>query len=172
MPQSEQARWFTEEVQAHEPSLRAYLHAATGSAADVDDLLQDSYLRLLRVREQAPVRNAKALLFAIARNAVRDAIRRRTVAGEIPIAETNALRVMDQTPGVVDLVIRRQDHLLLAEAFRLLPERCRQVLTLRKIHDLSQREIAARLGISENTVESLVAKGARRCANYVRKRRE
>lgn len=172
MPQSEQARWFKEEVQAHEPSLRAYLRAATGSAADVDDLLQDSYLRLLRVREQVPVRKVKALLFAIARNAVRDAIRRRTVAGEIPITETNALRVTDQSPGVVDLVIRQQDQLLLAEAFSLLPERCRQVLTLRKIHGLSQREIAARLGISENTVESLVSKGARRCANYVRKRRE
>ena len=41
---------------------------------------------------------------------------------------------------------------------------------LRKIQGLSQREIATRLGISENTVESLVGKGTRRCADYVRER--
>jgi DNA-directed RNA polymerase specialized sigma24 family protein len=55
-------------------------------------------------------------------------------------------------------------------AVRSLPERCRQVFLLRKIQNLSQREIASRLSISENTVESLVAKGARRCADYLRAR--
>ena len=51
-------------------------------------------------------------------------------------------------PGVGDLVIRRQELDLLAEAVRSLPERCRQVFLLRKIQNLSQREIALRLGIS------------------------
>ena len=35
-----------------------------------------------------------------------------------------------------------------------LPARCRQVFTLRKVYGLSQKEIAAELKISENTVES------------------
>ena len=168
----ERARWFAEEVQPHESSLRAYLHGAARSPADVDDLLQNSYLRLLRVYAQAPIRSVKSLLFAIARNAVRDAIRRRTTASEIPISEINSAYVMDQTPGVVELVNHRQAHALLAEAIRLLPQRCREVLLLRKIHGLSQREIALKLGITENTVESLVSKGARRCTDYVRRHRE
>lgn len=168
----DRARWFAEEVQPHESSLRAYLHGAAHSPADVDDLLQDSYLRLLRVYTQAPIRSVKSLLFAIARNAVRDAIRRRTTAREIPISEINSGDMMDQTPGVVELVNHRHEHALLAEAIRLLPQRCREVLLLRKIHGLSQKEIALKLGITENTVESLVSKGARRCTDHVRRHRE
>jgi RNA polymerase sigma-70 factor (ECF subfamily) len=166
----EDARWFAEEVQPHERSLRAYLKAAAPATADPDDLLQETYLRLLHARENGvPIRCAKALLYAIARNAVRDAVRQKLTNREIPGTEIDALPVLDNA-DVVDLVSRRQEQVLLAEAIGALPTRCREVLLLRKIHGLSQKEIAAQLGISENTVESLVARGVRRCADHLRKR--
>jgi len=167
---SEQARWFAEEVQPHERSLRAYLHASAPTSVEVDDLLQESYLRLLRVRETGTIRCARALLFMIARNAVRDALRHKRANREISSTETTASHVLDDSAGVIDLVSRRQEQAALAEAMRALPERCREVLIMRKIHGLPQKEIAARLGISENTVESLVSRGLRRCAEHVRKR--
>ncbi|MGH8021273.1 MAG: sigma factor, partial [Opitutaceae bacterium] len=46
----EQARWFREEIRPHEPELRAYLHGRFPSISDVDDLVQGTYLRLLRAR--------------------------------------------------------------------------------------------------------------------------
>lgn len=166
---SDQARWFAEEVQPHESSLRAYLRR-TLQAADVDDLVQESYVRVLRERERGEVRSAKSFLFTVARNALRDLLRRRGVASAEAITENEALPVLEEGPGVVDLVSRRQELALLSEAIRDLPERCREVFLLRKIQGLSQREIAVRLGITENTVETLVAKGARRCADYLRSR--
>jgi RNA polymerase sigma-70 factor (ECF subfamily) len=169
-PQSpEDARWFALEVQPHEKSLRAYLRAAAPAHVDVDDLLQDSYLRLLRMRSAAPIRSVRALLFAIARNAVRDAVREKLSNREIQGMEIDSYSVLDQTADVVDLVSRRHEQALLAEAIQQLPPRCREVLILRKIHNLPQREIAEKLGISENTVESLVSRGVRRCANHVRR---
>lgn len=169
-PQSpEDARWFAEEVQPHEGSLRAFLRSAAPASADVNDLIQDSYLRLLRVRASGPIHCVRALLFSIARNAVRDALRRKLANREISSTEMEALPVYDHSAAVVDLVNRRQEQVLLAEAIRALPARCRQVLILRKIHGVPQKEIATRLGITENTVESLVSRGVRRCANHVRK---
>ena len=52
---------------------------------------------------------------------------------------------------------------MLTQAVARLPERCRQVFTLRKVYGLSQKEIAASLDISENTVEQHLAKGVRLC---------
>ena len=53
---------------------------------------------------------------------------------------------------------------MLTAAVARLPTRCRQVFTLRKVYGLSQKEIAAELNISENTVEQHLAKGMRLCS--------
>ena len=49
-PQSDQARWFAAHVQPHEPMLRAWLHNRFSSETDIDDVVQETYLRLLRAR--------------------------------------------------------------------------------------------------------------------------
>ena len=66
--------------------------------------------------------------------------------------------------GHSDLHFQRE---ILTKAIQSLPDRCRQVLTLRKIYGLSQKEIAASLGIAEHTVEAQVATGMRRCAIFL-----
>src|SRR5205809_15602 len=49
-----------------------------------------------------------------------------------------------------------------------LPPVCRRACVLRKVYRLSQVEIGAVLGVSENTVEKHVAKGLVRCRDYLR----
>lgn len=166
----ETERWFAENLKPHEPSLRAYLRSSLPSAEDVDDIVQETYVRVLRLRGEAAVRSGKALLFAIARNAVRDLFRHRRVVQHEPITETDGSPVLQDGADVVEFVSRRQELSLLAEAIEALPPRCREVILLRKIQNLSQKEIAARLDISENTVETLVANGTRRCRDFFRER--
>lgn len=57
-----------------------------------------------------------------------------------------------------------QELAMLVKAIQGLPDRCRQVFALRKVYGYSQKEIALRLNISENTVEQHLTKAARRCA--------
>jgi RNA polymerase sigma-70 factor (ECF subfamily) len=165
---NDQARWFTEEVLPHEPPLRSYLRQSLPSLADVDDLVQDCFARIVRARSTGEVRAPRPLLFAIARNAVRDFLHRKGRAELVPITETDGADVLVSDSNVVESVCRSQEVALLAEAIGSLPERCREVLLLRKIKGLSQREIAELLGIAEHTVEALAAKGTRRCADFLR----
>lgn len=166
----EQARWFDQEIQPHERSLRSYLRRTLPSLSDVDDIVQDCFSRILRARENGQVRSPRPLLFAIARNAVRDFFHSRSKAELVPITEIATQPLLDEGPGVVEFVCHKQELALLAEAIQSLPPRCREVVLLRKIKGLSQREIAKTLGIAEHTVEALAVKGARRCADFLRAR--
>jgi len=148
--------------------LRAWLRARFPSANDLDDLVQESYARILRAHAVgSPIASPKAFLFATARNLALDRFRHDCVTNLEPLAEIERLAVLDDTPGVSETVGRQQELQLLTQAIQSLPERCRQVLTLRKIYGLSQKEIAAQLGISEHTVEAQVGNGVRRCAEFL-----
>ena len=164
---AEKTRWLAEEVQPCELPLRAYLGRSLPSQADVDDFVQETYLRLLKVKEKGPIRNIKGLLFAIARNAVRDFLRQKNSANIVPMTENAPVSVLFDDVGVAELICRREELALLTKAINSLPPRCREVMLLRKIEGLSQKEIAELLGIAEHTVESLAAKGVRRCADYL-----
>lgn len=162
---TEQARWFAEEIFPHEAVLRAYLHGFV-TLTDIDDLVQESYMRLLRARERGPIKSPRGLLFATARNAMRDLYRRRTAAQIFPIAENDVSCVFDDALGVAEAVSRRQETDLLAAAIATLPPRCREILVLRKFENLSYREIARRLGIAEHTVEAQLTKALHRCEDF------
>lgn len=169
-PPSEQSRWFAEEVQPHEPALRSYLRATFPSLPDIDDLVQESYARLIRAKQAGRINYARAFLFTTARNAALDIFRRQQVVAIDAIGDLSELPVLVETPDAAEMVSKQQELELLAEAVRGLPERCRQVLTLRLLYSLPQKDIAAQLGVSEHTVKAQLAKGMRRCAAYFEQR--
>jgi RNA polymerase sigma factor (sigma-70 family) len=170
VPASSLSRWFADEVQPHESSLRSYLRRVFPALPDVDDLVQESYARLIRAREAGRIGYAKAMLFTTARNAALDIFRRRKIVAIDAMANLEDLRVIEDRPDASEAVSKQQELALLAAAVRGLPERCRQVLTLRLMYAMSHKEIAAELGISEHTVKAQLAKGMRRCADYLAER--
>jgi len=161
------ARWFSEEVQVHAGALRAWLRGSFPVLTDPENLVQESLTRVWRVRQTGRVESPKALLFTTARHLALDELRRRKIAAIEPLAEIDTLPVFDDSATAADTAARHQELELLTQAIQSLPTRCRQVLTLRKLHGLSQKEIAAQLGISEHTVEAQVANGVRGCAKFL-----
>jgi RNA polymerase sigma factor (sigma-70 family) len=164
----EHARWFVEEVQPHEPSLRAYLRVRFPDLADPDDLVQETYLRLLRARESGKERLNKGYIFTVARNAALDLCRRNRVVSFERITDLERLPVLEHAPNAADAASHQQEVAILIEAIQALPERCRQVITLRKIYNLTHKEIAMKLGIAENTVNAQVTLGMARLRDYLR----
>ena len=61
-PDAELTRWVAEEVQPHEPALRAGLQARFPALGGADDVVQEAYARLLRVREQLPALQHRCLI--------------------------------------------------------------------------------------------------------------
>jgi RNA polymerase sigma-70 factor (ECF subfamily) len=165
---ADRAQWFAAEVQPYESLLRAYLHHKFPTLGDVDDIVQDSYLRIIRAKIAGTLRSPKGFLFTAAKNAALDVFRRKRTVSLDQVVEPDGLSVFEDRPGVAETISRGQELDLLQKAIEALPPRCRQVLMLRKIDGLSHKEIARKMGISERTVNVQVGKGVQRCARYLR----
>lgn len=163
---TEAFRWFAEQVQPHEAILRAWLRGQFPRAGDLDDIVQEAFVRVLRAKETQPIASPKAFLFATARNLLLGRMRHEKVAGNFVLTETALSGVCDESADVDAEVGRAQELEILTQAIQSLPTRCRQIITLRRIYGLSQKEVAAQLGIAEHTVEAQGTIGLRKLAEY------
>jgi RNA polymerase sigma-70 factor (ECF subfamily) len=165
------ARWFAAEVQPHDAALRAFVRGSFPRERDVEDVVQESYLRLCRARTAQPIRSARALLFTIARHVALSRVEWRRVSPEIAVGDLAALpTVAEEGHDAAQAAARGETLRLLAEALAELPPRCREITILRKLQGVPQRDIAARLGVAEKTVEEQVSRGVKRCEAYLRAR--
>ncbi len=168
-PDSRQNQWFLDEVLPHEADLRAWLRARFSAVGDVDDVVQETFSRLLKARASGPVANPRAFLFVVARNLALNQLRRMGRERPREAEEVDPTSVIDEVNSPPEeLAVREELHHLVA-AIQALPEACRRVVTLRKIYGLSQKEVAERLGISVNTVEVQGGIGLRKCIEYFRR---
>lgn len=165
-PSLDRSRWFADEVHVHDGQLKAYLRGSFPSVNDVEDVVQESYLRLWKTRATHPIECAKGFLFQVARRLAIDVLRRRESSRTDSVADLTQLEIAEPAPNAADTAARAEELRLLAQAFHSLPARCRAVMLLRKIEGLSQREIAARLGISEGTVQVQVGRGLRQLEEF------
>lgn len=163
-------RWFAKEVQPHEAALRAYLKGTYPTVRDVDDVVQESYLRLWKVHSSQTILCARAYLFGIASRFAVDIIRkeRRTTAHNVEL-DSQAANIMEHKADAAEATCTKEEFKLLAEAIHSLPARCREIMVMRKLERLSQQEIADKLGISVGTVEAQLFRGMGKCISYMRR---
>jgi RNA polymerase sigma factor (sigma-70 family) len=149
-----------------ESVLRACLYRYARNASDVEELLQETYARLLTAgaSNEPEVRSVRAFSLTVARNVAFDWLRHKQVVPIELVADMEAMDILDEREQIDAIVNSHQELMMLVAAVQQLPERCRQVFTLRKVYGYSQKEIAARMNITENTVEQQLIKAARHCA--------
>ena len=164
------ARWFADEVHPHDAQLKAYLRSSFPAIFDIEDVVQESYLRMWTSRAAQPIHSAKAFLFKVARHLALNLVQRQRTSPVSIVADLAALPVLEDRPGVVETVGKEEKLRLLVEALADLPPRCREITILRKLKAVPQKEVAAQLGIAEKTVEEQVARGVKRCENFLRRR--
>lgn len=164
---TDHARWFAEQVQPHESALRAYLRGRFPGLPDVDDLIQETYARVLRAKLAGELKEVRPYLFAIARNAAIDLTRRSRVAATDSLGNIEQLSVVEDRPDAAEAAAHGQEIEILHEAIDALPPRCREILILRRFRGLSHQAIANQLNISANTVDAQLCLALFRCRQFL-----
>ncbi len=143
-----------------EGRLRSFVSRRVGSPADVDDVLQDVFLRfqsgLASVRDDE---NLAPWLFAVARNVVTDHHRR---AGRSPLAHGLPEDRVEAAPELVepeDRPLRDELTACVARFVSMLPAEQREAITLVELEGMPQRQAADMLGISHSGLKSRVQRG-------------
>jgi RNA polymerase sigma factor (sigma-70 family) len=159
VPESELEAWFLREVWPLEAILMQYLRQNWRDQSDTEDLLHDVYLRVYEAARTQIPDNPKAFVFTTARNLLVSRVRRHNVVPIETAADLDAIGLAIETPGPERSAIARDELRRLQTAIDHLPPRCRQVVIMRRVDDLSRTEIAARLGITEDTVSAHLRNG-------------
>ena len=155
----ERAMWLGRLVLPHEPALRAWLSRRRLGGLDVDDIIQETYSRLMTAESVQHVHDARSYTFQVAGSVVIDNLRRMKVVSIASVPDLDMLEVVSEEPSPERQVIDRDELHRLAGMIARLPGRVRDVFTLRRVYGLSQREVAQKLAIAESTVEKHMARG-------------
>jgi RNA polymerase sigma factor (sigma-70 family) len=153
--------WFASEILAHEPLLVGYLLRVWPNRDEVPDLRQEIYVRVFESAQHTRPALPKAFLFATARNLMTDRLRRGRIVFIGTRGDLDELNVLVDELTPERCVTNIEELQRLAKAFDCLPPQCRTVMWLRKVEQLSQKEVAVKLGVQEKAVEKQVARGIR-----------
>jgi RNA polymerase sigma factor (sigma-70 family) len=167
LPDQAVVAWVSANVIPYEAELRQRLRRICASAAEVDDLVQDVYCRLLKMETVAHVGEPRAFLMQIAKNIIIDRLRRDAIVHIYAVADLDELAVADSGPSPERVALARSELKWVLGMVAHLPERCRQVFRARKIQGLSQHDTAITLGVSENIVEKETIRGLKLISDMV-----
>src|ERR1700682_4725583 len=160
--------WFLNQVFRHRAALHRYLRRFTSGAEDVEDLVQETYVRMYALQDFRKIDSPRALLFRIAHNMAIERARRQSTQATDSVADLESISVYSTEASVDEQIDARRRFESFCAAVDRLPPLCRRVFVLRKVYRLSHDEIAEVLGVSHSTIEKHVAKGLLRCRDYLR----
>lgn len=151
--------WFRREILPHEAALVRFLARKWTTRQDVQDLRHDIYVRILEAAARQRPRSPKGFLLSVARHVLIDRVRRDRIVAIDLLEDMDALHVLIDEVSPERTATGREQMQRLSVLFDRLPGRCREVVWMRRIEDLPQKEIARRLGIAEATVEKHLVRG-------------
>ena len=155
----QRAAWLGRNIFPHEAALRQWLaRRPSGWGMDVDDIIQESYAILAGLDRVDHINAPRNYFSEVAKSVVLRSLRRSRVVMIDAQSQAAILEVPEAAPDAERILSDRQELERVSAFIDRLPDRCREVFILRKLRGLSQKDVAAELGIAESTVEKHMVK--------------
>ena len=155
----DQEGWIRALVERHEKPLCRYAYSLSGSLAAAQDAVQETFLRLCRVERDRIAGHEAAWLFRVCRSRVLDMKRKEKPV--TPLSDEQEATLASAGPSPAEDAMRNDASRLVPRLMNRLPEKQREVIRLKFQQNLSYKEIAGILDLSETNVGYLIHTGIR-----------
>jgi RNA polymerase sigma factor (sigma-70 family) len=139
--------------------LRRLLASRGRTPDDIDDLMQEAFLRLQQYCRTSTVQNTEAFLVRTALNLSAEQGRKAHTRRAL-MDETEMMDVLDVAPGPDEVYAAQQRLLKVKAALQRLGPRSREAFLLNRLEGMSYVQIAEKLGISVSMVEKHIARAS------------
>lgn len=144
-------------VASHGGQLRRFLVSRVRNSHDVPDLIQEVFLRLLRVSDHEAIRSPEAYLFTVARHVAQQHALRQSTA-TLSVELQHMLTEPDTAPDPALEVSAQQSLQELEYALQRLSPKARATFLWHRRDGLTLEEIGERLGLSRAMAKKHLAK--------------
>ncbi len=152
------AVWIEENLLPYERDIRAWLKLHRAVGLEIDDIIQEMYAKIGSLDSFEHIRDPKRYAFQVAYSILLNFVRRSQIVSISAVGDLAELNVPSLEASPEEHALLRDDVREIASAIATLPKRAQQVLMLRRIEGLSQRETATKLSIGEKAVEKHLAR--------------
>lgn len=157
----------------HATFLKRFLAKFLSSEQDIEDVAQEAFLKAYSAeQDKGSIEQPKAFLFSIAKNLALNELTRKSRQMTDYLEDCQSGLSLESQTTVENEVEADISIGLYCEAVANLPEKCRRVYLLRKVHGFSHSEICSRLGVSRSTVEKYISMGSISCRDYIARREQ
>lgn len=159
--------FVTEMEQAHGRELRRFLASHLKNAnADVPDLVQEIFLRLLRIRDLEAIRSPQAYLFTVASHVLREhtlkASARPDLMDPLDVASHYQNQGVTAADPADELDVQQRLEKVDQDLTKISP-RASAILVMYRCEGMTLMEIGEQLGVSHSTVRKYLARAVAYC---------
>lgn len=133
-----------------------------GDQSDAEDCFQETFISALKTSKRQHIRNISALLVHLATRRAIDMLRKRCSRPQADISNIDTTRLRSANPSPLQQVHRSEVISRLRQALTELPQQQANAFCMRYLSDMSQKQIAARLGVTANAAGVLVHRAKER----------
>lgn len=165
----DRSRSITEAFIKHETFLKRFISRFLSRPQDIEDVVQDTYLKAFSAEKKQQIQQPKAFLFRVARNAALTQLTKKSRQVMTYVEDYDGLEIINDEVTVENHVLAQERLGIFCQSALEIPTKCRRVFLMAKVYGMSHKEISAELGIGPSAVEKHVAKGLEICNAYVQR---
>jgi RNA polymerase sigma factor (sigma-70 family) len=158
--------------QQSKSALKRFISGYLIKPEDIDDVCQETFLRTYKSTIQSEISSPKSFMFRVAKNLIISDYRKASTKLNEYVEDIDLVDSIIDPQSLENDILAQERLGVMFESIASLPNKCRQVVIMRKVYGFSTKEIAKRMNIAPSTVSNYITRGMCTYNNAVNKNQD